>query len=297
MPGLDFQRLPAMKMLAEQEETEQRQLTSWFDEMRYSLDQQELEPEQHQKQYAQIMRQAQQQGLSIKNKHTANAQFLAHINDLVEDGSLAEHQAKKIAYRMAGIQDQEMLRELSGEPKQVNWTKAYNENVGVQRNIMGFIRNYKVDKGRLFQVDSKGEIVDKNRPEEADVVQHYDMALNLLDYYKQQERDIYGQLTPMGQAALEMERVALSRTGEMGTLRRMWEASKRIAFEPGAMFRPGEIKDIMQKGMLPDESKRSTPKEVLLGPDLPRPTTAAEYNRLMPGTKYLDPSGTQRTKR
>lgn len=291
MAGLPFQRLPASQMLAQQEEQEQNEVTRWFDTMRYGLDQQELEPEQHQKQYAQIMRQAQQRGLAIKSRHEANAQFLRHIDELVEGGHLQEFQGKKIAYRMAGIADQEMLKELSGEPKQINWTRAYNENVGVQRNIVGFLKNYKVDRSRLFEVyatgPNKGEIINKKRPEEADVVQHFNMALNLLDYYKEQERHIYGQLTPMGQAALEMERVATQGLREQPSL-----ASRLFRYGLKGTAIPARI-GMKASEMLGDK----TPKDVLLGPDLPRPTTEAEYNRLMLGTKYIHPDKGIQTKR
>lgn len=256
MPGRPFQGLPAMQMLAEQEETEQREITRWFDSMRYSLDQQELEPEQYQKQYAQIMKQAQQQGLTIKSRHTANAQFLQQLNELVEDGSLAEHQAKKIGYRMAGIQDPEMLRQLSGEPQKVDWVKTFRENVGVQRNIMGFIRNYSVKDGELYQIDSKGNIINKKRPEEPGVVRHYNMALNLLDYYKEQQRGIYTQLYPMEQASLEMERVAVSKMGERpGILNRLFRIGTGM---PGAAGR-GLVKALGGAG--------KTPKEFLFGPE------------------------------
>lgn len=255
--GLPFQQLPATQMLAEQEQAEQREVTRWFDSMRFSLDQQELEPEQHQKAYTQLMKQAQQRGLEIKSRNMAMAQFLNHLNELVEDGSLAEYQAKKVAYRMTGIQDPEMLRQLSGEPQKVDWVKQYRENVGVQRNITGFLKNYAVQDGRLYQIDSRTkEIIDRKNPEEPDVVQHYNMALNLLDYYKQQERDIYTQLYPMEQAALEMERVAVSKIDEKpGILSRLFRAGMGM---PGAAGR-GLIKTLGGAG--------KTPKEFLMGPE------------------------------
>lgn len=259
MPGRPFQGLPAGQMLEEQEQMEQREVTRWFDTMRYSLDQQELEPEQYQKQYAQIMRQAQQQGLAIKSKHMANAQFLQQIYELVEDGSIAEHQAKKIGYRMAGIQDPEMLRQLSGEPQKVDWVKQFRENVGVQRNIMGFIKNYTVQDGSLYRMNAKREIIDKKNPEAPETVRHYNMALNLLDYYKEQERGIYGQLYPMEQASLEMERVAVSKMGDKpGTLDRLL----RYAGTAGV---PGTIGiGLLTKAL---GGKGKTPKEFLMGPE------------------------------
>lgn len=260
MPGLPFQRLPATQMLAEQEEMEQREVTRWFDSMRFSLDQQELEPEQYQKSYRQLMRQAQQRGLEIKSRHVANAQFLQQLNELVEDGSIAPYQAKKIAYRMAGIQDPEMLRQLSDEPEKIDWTRQYRENVAIQRNLAAFLRNYKVEDGKFYQVDPRTKkIIDKTKPEGPETIRHYNMTLNLLNYYRQQQRDIYTQLYPMEQAALEMERVAVSRIDERpGVLSRLFR-------HIGTAGVPGTIGVGLIGNALGAEGKTS--KEFLWGPE------------------------------
>jgi hypothetical protein len=115
------------------------------------------------------------------------------------------------------------------------------------------------------------------------------MALNLLDYYKQQERSIYGQLYPMEQAALEMERVATNRTSEQPSM------MDRLFQHLGTAGVPGTIGvGLLAKGL---GAPGITPKEVLMGPDLPRPTTKAEYDRLAPGTRYIHPDKGTQTKR
>lgn len=267
MPGIPFTNLPAAQMMDEQYNTEQRQITQWFDSMRFSLEQQELEPEQHMKQYALIMKQAQTQAMQVFNRHQANAQFLQQLDELVEDGSLMDYQAKKIAFRMAGVQDSEALKQLSGEPEEIDWVQQYHRNVSVQRNVANFLNRYQVEGGKLYAVitegKGKGEIADKKNPEGLDVVQHYNMALNLLDYYKQQERAIYGQLYPMEQAALEMERVAISRTSdEPSLMKRLFQYGVGAASVPGKVGMG--VGAALTKGGL-------TPTEVLWGPEEQEP--------------------------
>ena len=287
MPGIPFVNLPAAQMMDEQYSMEQRQVTQWFDSMRVSLEQQELEPEQHMKQYAALMKQAQTQSMQIYNQHQANALFLKQLDELVEDGSLMDYQARKIGFRMAGVQDPQALKQMSGEPEEIDWTKQYHANVRVQKELGGFLEMYKVEKGGLYEVDSKGEIIDKKRPEGPDVIQHYNMASNMLDYYKRQERDIYKQMWPMEQAALEMERVTMDRTRKQRPTDGLFQYLG-TAGVPGTIG-VGAIKAFGKSG--------AGPKELFLGPDLPRPTTRAEYERLPSVTRYIHPDRGIQTKR
>lgn len=119
VPSPTFKGQDPMKMLADQEQLEQHQVTQWFNAERQTLLTANLEPKKFEAEYRKLMGQARDTGSRIQSKHQQNNMQLENMKQLVNTGLISPEQFQQAALVMAGI-PAEHVRASFEIPKQRN---------------------------------------------------------------------------------------------------------------------------------------------------------------------------------
>ena len=89
VPNTSFKGQNPMKMLADQEQLEQHQVTQWFNSERQALLSANLEPKKFEVEYRKLMGQARDAGSRIQAKHQQNNMQLENMKQLVSTGLMS----------------------------------------------------------------------------------------------------------------------------------------------------------------------------------------------------------------
>lgn len=119
VPSPTFKGQDPMKMLADQEQLEQHQVTQWFNAERQTLLTANLEPKKFEVEYRKLMSQARDAGARIQAKHQANNLQLQNMSQMVQTGLMTPEQFQQTALVMSGV-PAEHVQKAFEIPKQQN---------------------------------------------------------------------------------------------------------------------------------------------------------------------------------
>ena len=203
--GMFERRLAPIHILEDERNKNQRIINQWHDEQMQMLRGMEINDEQYLQGINEIRMGTRKQELELEQQIESRRGTLDLLGKLVESGELPQEIATRSAYRAVGIGEDVINSMFPGQGKPIDWIKEHQVNVTEQNRLASFLGDFGVKKNKLYRLDAKGQPAEKASPQE---IEHYNMTLNLLDWFQTQEREvIFPNLSTMQQTALRGQRV------------------------------------------------------------------------------------------
>ena len=201
-------RLDPFTMVDRQFQTDQRNLFNYFDQARYALDQQDLDPKEYLQQLDALHDNIRRAEFSLKSKAEAQIESMGQIVRLMQEKRLDVKSGQRAAFRLAGLDEQTLDAMFPPEPKPVDPMALHAQIVAEQSRLENTLNMFSSGKdGKLYytKVDSKGYYIpntpDKKHPASPEEERIWLLSKEAYNTLRTSEQDVLSQMSPWQQTA------------------------------------------------------------------------------------------------
>ncbi len=280
------------QMMAQRMDAELNNVTREFDSQVGLLDQQQLEPDQYKRAYANLQSKAMNQRVAIQAKHQAAAQQIKNMQKLVKDDLLAPKDMEATMLVMAGVPTEHVRKMFAQREQQKPMTRIKDLKYIADRMEM-FRSNFTDKSGRLYLVDGKGKKL--RSASEAEEQEYQTTALRLREIDKEMW-NLYNEVSPIERDSISgmMAMRKHIESQRPSTFSKVLRSISPLAFA----ISHGPLANIIKAKQYGEQASNLAANKVdAAKQEMPQPRSEAEYNALPKGAKYVHPDGTIRTKK
>lgn len=229
--GAVSQQLDPFAIVDQQFQSAQKQLFNYFDQARYALDQQNLDPKQYLREVDNLHDNIRREEFALKTKAEAQVESMGQIVKLMQQKRLDPKIGQRALYKLAGVSDEVADSMFPDEPKPVDPMALHARLVAEDNRLTGIVDKFSPGTGKwrggdptkLYynKLDKKGypipDTPDKDEEATDDDFRFWSAAVDAQQTIRQQEQQVLDQMSPLQGTAIAMSTVAMKKR------RGMWQ--------------------------------------------------------------------------